>query len=107
MKVSGRRIAAGAVLLVAVLVAVTILTTVSDPRRQPLSDSASCSQWTAATPAQQLGYAHLYIDEYARFANTTAKALAVKASIDHACTSAAYLGEADDVSVLAALRRAF
>jgi hypothetical protein len=96
-------------LLAAVIaaVAVTLLTTISNPQRQPLSNSASCSQWAAATPAQQTAYSHLYINEYGRFANTAGHAAAVKAAIDKACTHASYLGEADDISILAGIRRSF
>ncbi|HEY3772369.1 MAG TPA: hypothetical protein VGL69_05205 [Solirubrobacteraceae bacterium] len=101
------RVAGASLALVIVLVAVTILTSVSDPHRQPLSDSASCSQWAAATPAQQTAYAHLYINEYGRFANTAGHAAALTAAIDKACTHASYLGEADDISILASLRHAF
>jgi hypothetical protein len=101
------RVAGASLALVIVLVAVTILTSVSDPHRQPLSDSASCSQWAAATRAQQTAYAHLYINEYGRFANTAGHAAALTAAIDKACTHASYLGEADDISILASLRHAF
>jgi len=93
--------------VVIVLVAVTLLTTVTSPHRQSLSDSASCSQWAAATQAQQIGYAHLYIDEYGRSANTAARAQTVRTSINRACTDASYLGESDDVTVVAALKKAF
>jgi hypothetical protein len=101
------RACAASIALVVVLVAVTLLTTVSSPHRQPLSDSASCSQWAAATPSQQTVYSHVYIDEYGRFANTAGHAATVRAAIDKACTRASYLGEADDITVLASLRHAF
>ena len=102
-----RYVAAGSLIVALALIAVTLLTTVSDPHRQPLSDSASCSQWAAATPAQKLGYAHVYINEYGNFANTASKAAAVKTAINRSCTEASYLGEADDVTVIASLRHAF
>ena len=101
------RVTAVSLALVIAAVAVTVLTTVSSPHRVTLSDSASCSQWAAATPAQQTAYAHLYINEYGRFANTAARAASVRAQIARDCTHASYLGEADDISILAALRRAF
>jgi hypothetical protein len=102
-----KRLAAGSIVVVVALIAVTLLTTVSSPSRQPLSDSASCTQWAAGTPAQKTAYSHLYIDEYGRFANTARNAAAVETAIDKACTKASYLGEADDISVLASLRHAF
>lgn len=101
------RITAISLVVVLALLAVTLLTTVSRPHRQPLSGSASCSQWAAAAPRQQLAYSHLYIDEYGRSADTSAEAATVSAAITRGCTRASYLGEADDVSVLAALRHAF
>lgn len=101
------RVTAGCLALVIVLVAVTLLTTVSSPHRVAISDSASCSQWAAATPAQQIAYSHLYIDEYGRVADTAGNAAAVRTAIHRACTHASYLGEADDISIIAALRHAF
>ncbi len=101
------RIAAASTLVVAAAVAITILTTVGNPRPQPLANSASCSQWAAASRSEQLAYSHLYIDEYGRFANTARRADEVRAQIVSACTHASYLGEADDITVLAAMRHSF
>jgi hypothetical protein len=101
------RLAAASLALVIVLVVVTLLTVVSSPQRVALSDAASCSQWAAATPSQQIAYSHLYIDEHGRFADTAARAAAVRNAIDGACTHASYLGEADDISIIAGLRHAF
>lgn len=101
------RLTAGSLALVIVLVAVTLLTTVSSPHRVGLTDAASCSQWAAATPGQQRAYSHLYIDEYGRVADTAGNAAAVRTAIHRACTHASYLGEADDISIIAALRHAF
>jgi hypothetical protein len=101
------RVTAGSLIVVLALIAATLVTSVSDPHRQPLSDSATCSQWAAATPAQKIGYSHVYIDEYGNFANTASEAAAVKTAINRACTHASYLGEADDVTIIASLRHAF
>jgi hypothetical protein len=102
-----KRVAAGSIAIVLALIAATIVTTVSSPSRQPLSDSASCTQWAAGTPAQKIAYSHLYINEYGRFPNTARYAAAVETAINKACTTASYLGEADDISLLASLRHAF
>jgi hypothetical protein len=102
-----RRASAGAVALLVALIALTVGTAVSSSSRVPLSDSASCSEWAAGTTAQKSAYSHLYINEYGAYPNTARYAAAVQAAINRACTHAAALGEADDVSVLAALRRAF
>ncbi len=88
-------------------IAVTVVTTISNPSRQPLSDSATCTQWAAATSAQKIAYSHVYINEYGAFPNTDRAATAVETAIDKDCTRASYLGEADDVSILASLRHAF
>jgi hypothetical protein len=101
------RVTAAAALAVAAAVALTILTTVTNPRPQPLADSTSCSQWAAATRAEQVAYSNLYIDEYGRFADTARRAAEVRAQIGRACTHASYLGEADDLTVLAAMRHSF
>lgn len=102
------RVTAASLLVVAAAVAVTILTTtVGNPRPQALANSASCSQWAAATRSEQLAYSHLYIDEYGRFADTARRADEVRAQIGRACTHASYLGEADDITILAAERHSF
>jgi hypothetical protein len=102
-----KRVAAGSIAIVLALIAATIVTTVSSPSRQPLSDSASCTQWAAGTPAQKIAYSHLSINEYGRFPNTARYAAGVETAINKACTTASYLGEADDISLLASLRHAF
>jgi hypothetical protein len=102
-----KRVAAASIVIVLALVVVTIVTTVWSSSRQPLSDSASCTQWAAGTPAQKLAYSHLYINEYGRSPNTALYAAALEAAINKACIKASYLGEADDASVLASLRHAF
>ena len=99
--------AAATAAVVLVVVALTLITTLVSPSREPLSDSASCTQWDAGTPAQKIAYSHLYINEYGRVPNTAGNAAAIETTIDKACTEASYLGEADDVSVLASLRHAF
>jgi hypothetical protein len=102
-----KRVAVGSIVVLLVVIVVTIVTTVSSPSRQPLSDAASCTQWAAGTSAQKVAYSHLYINEYGRFANTAPNAAAVETAINKACIKASYLGEADDMSVLAGLRHAF
>jgi hypothetical protein len=101
------RVTAASFLAVVAGIAVTVLTTVGSARPQPLANSASCSQWAAATRSEQLAYSHLYIDEYGRLADTTRHAEAVREQIARACTHASYLGEADDITILAAKRHSF
>ena len=70
-----------------------------------LSDSSTCPAWGSASQNQRSAYARLYIAEYpsgaARDQDTT------EADLTSACTHAAYLGEADDVSLVAAMNHAF
>jgi hypothetical protein len=102
-----KRASLGTIAFLLMVIAVTFVTTVSSPSRQALSDSATCSEWAAATPAQKIFYSHVYIDEYGAYPNTTRNADAIETSINRACIRASYLGEAEDVSVLAGLRHAF
>src|SRR6202012_3284793 len=95
------RVTAASLLAVVAAVAVTILTTVGNARPQPLANAASCAQGAAATRSEQLAYSNLYIDEYGRFADTARRADEVRAQISRACTHASYLGEADDITILA------
>jgi hypothetical protein len=102
-----KRASVGSIAVLLVLIVGTFVTTVSNPSRQALSDSATCSEWAAATPAQKISYAHVYINEHGAFPNTTRNADVIETNINKACIRASYLGEAEDVSVLASLRHAF
>jgi hypothetical protein len=102
-----KRASLGSIAFLLLVIAVTFVTTLSSPSRQPLSDSATCSEWAAATPAQKISYSHVYINEYGAYPNTTRNADVIETSINKACIHASYLGEAEDVSVLASLRHAF
>ena len=102
-----KRLFAAAMVVVIVAVGFTVLTTVfsSPSSAGPLSDASTCSQWSSATTAQQTAYSHLYINEHrdAGFLSVPA----VTSAIHSDCVTAAYLGESDDVSVVAALNHAF
>jgi hypothetical protein len=100
----GSALIAAAVLAV---IALTVATTLTGANPSPLSDSTTCSAWAAASTAQKTAYAHLYINEYGDYANTDANAAAVRADVNQNCVRAAYLGEADDVTVLSALHHEF
>lgn len=56
---------------------------------------------------QQSGYAQLYLHEYGSFSGAGRTLDAVQNTITQRCVRAAYLGEADDVSVLAAIHQAY
>lgn len=93
--------------LILVLIATTVVTAFVGTKEGALNDATTCSEWAAATSSQQLAYSHLYINEYTSTPNTAFYADAVRTAINKDCVQAAYLGEADDVSVLAAIRHAF
>ena len=65
------------------------------------------SAWSSATSAQQTAYAHLYITEHASSVSGGLGTANVASTINGDCNHAAYLGEADDVSIVAALNHAF
>jgi hypothetical protein len=102
-----KRASGGAIAFLLVLVALTVVTTVASPGREALSDSATCSEWGAATAAQKIAYARVYLKEYGPLANAAPDSDAVETVINNACIRASYLGEADDLSVIAGVRHAF
>lgn len=96
---------AGALVALMALALTIVASAFSNSSAIPLKDSTTCSEWSVATAAQRSAYAQLYIGEHAG-----AGALApdgVVSAINADCTHAAYLGEADDLSVLAALQHAY
>jgi hypothetical protein len=102
-----RLVCSAVVALVTVAIAFTVVTAVSSSPSSAgaLSDASTCSQWASASSAQQTAYSRLYINEHsdAGFLSVPAVVSAIHAD----CVSAAYLGESDDVSVVAALKHAF
>ncbi len=96
---------AAAVAVVLVLVGVMVAAALPSARAGALADSSTCSAWSSATGAQQAAYARLYVNEH--LAGAGRHAGAIEAALNTACNHAAYLGEADDVSVVAALNHAF
>ncbi len=96
-------VAAIAVLAIALSVVPGLVSSSSGP----LTDATSCSDWSAASSAQKGAYVELFLDAYGRSSGAGRTNAAVQASITHGCVRAGYLGEADDVSVLSALRGDF
>jgi hypothetical protein len=96
---------AAAVAIVLVLVAGMVAAALPSARAGALSDSSTCSAWSSGTGAQQAAYARLYVNEH--LAGASRDAATVETAMNTACNHAAYLGEADDVSVVAALNHAF
>jgi len=100
-----RRATAGVIAVVVVLVGVMVAAALPSARALSLSDSSTCSAWGSASQAQRSAYAALYLTEYptsrVRDQDTT------EADLTGACNHAAYLGEADDISLVAAMNHAF
>lgn len=100
-----KRATAGVIAVVVVLVGVMVAAALPSAREVSLSDSSTCSAWGSASQAQRSAYARLYVAEYA---NTGARDQdTTEADLNSDCTHAAYLGEADDISLVAAMNHAF
>jgi hypothetical protein len=96
---------AAAVLVVFVLgIAVTVIPGLVGSNSGPLSDSTTCAEWAAASSSQKSAYVQLYLDEYGSFSGAGRTAAAVQSAISRGCVHATYLGEADDLTVVAAVR---
>jgi hypothetical protein len=93
--------------VVLVLIGVMVAAALPSAKAGALSDSSTCSAWTSATQAQQTAYANLYISEHGSTVSGGLAAGSVESAINGDCNHAADLGEADDISVLAALNHAF
>jgi hypothetical protein len=94
----------GGIALLFVLVAVMAATVLLSSSGGALSDSSSCSEWSAASQAQQNAYSHLYVNEYGALLSRGLDAVSIESAINRDCTHAAYLGESDELSVFAAIR---
>jgi hypothetical protein len=98
--------AAGLVLLL-VVVAVMAAPAFSSSSAGPLSDSASCSQWTTTSQAQRSAYARLYLNEHISLLGPGPTAGSIESVINTGCTRAAYLGDGDEVTVVGAIKRQY
>jgi hypothetical protein len=98
---------AAVIVVLLVLVAFTAAAAVSSSSTAALSDSTSCSQWASASEARQSSYSQLYLSEHGGLASGANDPTSIRSAISGACSQAAYLGESDDVSVLAAVRHDF
>jgi hypothetical protein len=96
---------AGGIAFLLVVIAVFAATALSSGGA--LSDSSSCSQWGAASPSQQAAYSRLYDREYVAAPSQAGDVGSIESAITQDCTKAAYLGESDDVSVIAAVKHQY
>jgi hypothetical protein len=98
---------AGAIAVVLVLLGAMVAAALPSAKAGALTDSSTCSAWSSATQAQRSAYAHLYITEHGSSVSGGLGAANVESTINGDCNHAAYLGEADDISIVAALNHAF
>ncbi len=105
--ISQHKGASGAIALLFVLLVVTIVPVFFSSSGEALSDSTSCSGWSSASQAQQNAYSQLYLKEYGALPSGARDASSVRSAINAACIQAAYLAEADDLSVIAAIKHQY
>jgi hypothetical protein len=103
-----RHKAASALAAAVLLIVLSVLASVLLPGGGgALSDSASCSAWASASQSQQNAYSQLYLNEHGRVPSGAAGVSGVRSAINNDCVKAAYLGESDDVTIVAAIEHAY
>lgn len=102
-----KRATAAVVGIFVLMIAITVVPSLASSDSSSINDTATCSQWEASPSSQQAAYGHLYLREYRPAPNTDANAAEVARTISKACVEAGYLGEADNLSVLAAFKHQF
>jgi hypothetical protein len=99
--------AAAAVAIAVLAIALTVVPGLIGSGGGPLSDSTTCSAWSAASSARKAAYVQLYLRTYGSFTGAGPSSPAVRNAINHGCIRAGFLGEADELSVLDAVRGNF
>jgi ABC-type transport system involved in cytochrome c biogenesis permease component len=102
-----KRAAAAVVGIVLVLIVISVLPAVLGSSSGALNDATTCSEWAAASGDQKVAYAQLFLRENGSLTSAGLTSAAVQNTISQGCVRAAYLGEADDVSVIGAVNKAF
>jgi ABC-type transport system involved in cytochrome c biogenesis permease component len=93
--------------IVLVLIVISVLPAVLGSSSGALNDATTCSEWAAASGDQKVAYAQLFRRENGSLTSAGQTPAAVQNTISDGCVRAAYLGEADDVSVIGAVNKAF
>jgi hypothetical protein len=99
---SHKRLTFGGLAVLILLTAALVFGTLG-ARLSRVSDTTSCSGWSAATQAQQKAYAGLYVREHGLLGGTR-NAAGVEQAIDTGCIKAFSFDEADTVSVVQAAK---
>lgn len=93
--------------VLAAIVFIGISAALSSSHHTALDDGTPCSDWATSTAAQQEAYSRLWLTEYGPLTRAGSTPAAVRLTITSACTHAALLAEADDVTVYAAIHRRY
>lgn len=93
-------------LAVVILLAAAVILGTLGARMSRVSDSTSCSGWSAATQAQQSTYAALYANGHG-LPSGIRNAAGVEEAINRGCIEAFSFDEADTVTVVQALKRQY
>jgi hypothetical protein len=86
-----------------VMVGVTAAAAISSSHPAPLNDASTCTQWSAAPQSVRATYSQKYLNEHGAIGFGVNDAGTVEARMSAACEHAAYLGESDDLALLAAI----
>jgi hypothetical protein len=94
----------GAVVLVAVLVAITVAGVLSS-RPLMIRDASTCTEWGSANYTEQHAYARLYVREHGALFGGAGDPASVVAAINNGCTQAFENDVEDSLTVLQAIRQ--
>lgn len=101
-----KRATAAAVLLLAALVAIVIVSALGS-RVSRITDSTPCSVWGSAPQNQRDAYSALYVKQHGPLPSGASDAPTIEGVIDDGCTMAYGFDEADTVTVLQAVRHEY
>lgn len=95
------------VLVVLVLMVGSAVPAVFTAGSWKVSDATSCSAWSSANPTQQAAYSRLYLQRHGSAANGATSPAGVEAAVDRGCVQAFAYDEADQVTVLQAIKKQY
>ncbi|HEY5188763.1 MAG TPA: hypothetical protein VII87_07015 [Solirubrobacteraceae bacterium] len=102
-----RAASAGVIAALLLVIAAMAAPAFSNSKGGALDDATTCSEWASASPAQRLTYSRLYLTEHDALLLGPRNAHGVESAINNACIHAAYLGEGDEVSMVAAIKHEY
>jgi hypothetical protein len=93
-----------ALLATLVLFAAIIVLEVSGAGSRKITDATSCSTWGASSQLKQDAYARLYVQKHGPLRNGATSPTSVVTAINTGCTAAFGYDEADNVTVVQAIK---